>query len=943
MNQIDPSSRFTPDAVRQFDDAGNSNGSEARLGSIARQVASQYRRETMSPVMVSGKFRALELLLLLVAGALTYASRFGISGTLDWSYVAAITGGSVLAVILLEFTESYQMATLRNPAAHARTIAFVWSGAFALMALATFFMKNATDFSRLWFVGWYVSGLLCIFGLRVFMSRLIRRWARNGVMERRAVIVGGGKAAETLIRSLEKQADNDIRICGIFDDRDDTRSPPIVAGYPKLGNISELIEFARAARIDMLIVSLPLTAESRVLSMLKKLWVLPVDIRLSAHSSELRFRPRAYSFIGSVPMLDIFDKPINDWDSVAKRAFDVVFSLLGIAVFSPIMILTAIAIKLDSKGPVLFRQKRHGFNNEVIDVYKFRSMYADQSDPTAKRAVTKGRPAGHARRPHHPQDVHRRTAAILQFAVWQPLTRRPAAPRGRRAIPQPALYGSRRRLFRPPQGQARRDRLGTDQRLARRDGYRREGQEAHRIRPVLHRELVPVVRPPDTPSDTHTADEHGKRVLSALAHEFGERGPLLPKAAVDAKVVSMLVSATVFIGVFLSGFVIREPAPYEIYMVALIAIWGLFGLRISQSVIPLLVLLVVFNIGGMIAMTQMETIGDTPLYLAVSFFLALTAVFYASVLEARPALFKVMFLGWTIAAVATSAFGILGYFHAFPGAEMFTKYERAAGVFQDPNVFGPFITLPGVYLLHRLLTGPVSRMPLYAIPLLIVAFGLFLSFSRGAWGLFAFSTLALALALFIHHRSSLFRLRLLVMGGVAILLLALGLIVALQIPEIAELFTTRAQLVQEYNSARLGRFARHAIGFMLATERPLGIGPLVFGLTYGEDTHNIWLKALMDYGWLGFAAWFTMIVWTLAAGFRILFRDRSWQPYLLCAYIVLVGHVLLGTVIDTDHWRHFYLLLGMVWGGIALEWRHQRAPAKQAWERQSYHAAEGAR
>ena len=128
----------------------------------------------------------------------------------------------------------------------------------------------------------------------------------------------------------KQQPDNDIRICGIFDDRDDKRSPPVVAGYPKLGTIGELIEFARIARIDMLIVSLPLTAEARVLTMLKKLWVLPVDIRLSAHSNQLQFRPRSYSYIGTVPMLDIFDKPITDWDSVAKRVFDIVFSLLGI-------------------------------------------------------------------------------------------------------------------------------------------------------------------------------------------------------------------------------------------------------------------------------------------------------------------------------------------------------------------------------------------------------------------------------------------------------------------------------------------------------------------------------------------------------------------------------------------------------------------------------------
>ena len=142
----------------------------------------------------------------------------------------------------------------------------------------------------------------------------------------------------------------------------------------------------------MLIVSLPLTAETRVLSLLKKLWVLPVDIRLSAHSNQLQFRPRSYSYIGSVPMLDIFDKPINDWDSVAKRAFDIVFSLIGIVLLSPVMLATAIAIKLDSKGPVLFKQKRHGFNNEVIEVYKFRSMYTEQADPTAIRPVTKGDP-----------------------------------------------------------------------------------------------------------------------------------------------------------------------------------------------------------------------------------------------------------------------------------------------------------------------------------------------------------------------------------------------------------------------------------------------------------------------------------------------------------------------------------------------------------------------
>ncbi len=158
-------------------------------------------------------------------------------------------------------------------------------------------------------------------------------------------------------------------------------------------------------------------------------------------------------------------------------------------------------------------------------------------------------------------------------------------------------------------------------------------------------------------------------------------------------------------------------------------------------------------------------------------------------------------------------------------------------------------------------------------------------------------------------------------------LLILAILVILQIPGVAEMFSARAQLVQDYDSDRLGRFARYGIGFLMALEHPFGIGPLVFGQIFGEDTHNIWLKALMDYGWLGFASWAIMIGWTVAAGFRILFRNRPWQPYFLCAYVVFVGHIALGTVIDTDHWRHFYLLLGLVWGGIALERRHQRSAA----------------
>jgi Undecaprenyl-phosphate glucose phosphotransferase len=161
---------------------------------------------------------------------------------------------------------------------------------------------------------------------------------------------------------------------------------------PKLGSVDDVVEFARKTRVDLVIFSLPIAAEGRILHMLKKLWVLPLDIRLSAHSNKLRFRPRSYSYIGTVPVLDVFDRPIADWDIVMKWLFDKIIGTAALIALSPVMLLIALAIKLDSKGPVLFKQRRHGFNNELVEVYKFRSLYTEFTDHNARKQVSKDDP-----------------------------------------------------------------------------------------------------------------------------------------------------------------------------------------------------------------------------------------------------------------------------------------------------------------------------------------------------------------------------------------------------------------------------------------------------------------------------------------------------------------------------------------------------------------------
>ena len=171
-----------------------------------------------------------------------------------------------------------------------------------------------------------------------------------------------------------------------------TALPVLAAAEGNSGRFDDFIEFARRTRVDLVVFrcrSRPKTASCR---RVKKLWVLPIDIRLSAHSNKLRFRPRSYSYIGSVPVIDVFDRPIADWDVVMKWLFDKMVGGFALLAAVPLMAIIAIAIKLDSRGPVLFKQKRYGFNNNLIDVYKFRSMYVEATDATASKLVTKDDP-----------------------------------------------------------------------------------------------------------------------------------------------------------------------------------------------------------------------------------------------------------------------------------------------------------------------------------------------------------------------------------------------------------------------------------------------------------------------------------------------------------------------------------------------------------------------
>lgn len=358
----------------------------------ADEIAAQLKQGTISAAVVTGILFVIEIAAILISGIMLFADAGVLVGSSLWPAVGTTLLAATMYGFFAHAINLYSVSTIRETMQQIGRLAIAWLLVMGAFAVVHQMMPHIAYFDLMMVSPWFLTAAAFLFVTRLLASYKVRQWTRAGLLERRAVIVGGGIEAEEVIKNLESDDKNDVRICGIFDDRTDSRSPDLVAGYPKLGTIAELIEFARNCRLDMLIVSLPITAEGRVREMLKKLWVLPVDIRLSAHRNKVAINSQRLAFEGRTPMLRLTDRPLSGWNAVKKRIFDIVVSFALIILTLPIMLVTALIVKFTSKGPILFKQMRHGFNNESIKVLKFRSMYVEQSDPDAKVVVTKDDP-----------------------------------------------------------------------------------------------------------------------------------------------------------------------------------------------------------------------------------------------------------------------------------------------------------------------------------------------------------------------------------------------------------------------------------------------------------------------------------------------------------------------------------------------------------------------
>ena len=362
-----------------------------------------------------------------------------------------------------------------------------------------------------------------------------------------------------------------------------------------------------------------------------------------------------------------------------------------------------------------------------------------------------------------------------------------------------------------------------------------------------------------------------------------------------------------------------EPSPYEIVTLAATVIFFATGLRLRLVFMPLLLVLFLLNVGyTMGAIPVLDSPGVTS-WIATSWYMAVTVIFFAMVLsEDTDARLDMLRRGLIAGAMVAAIAGIAGYFNLVPGGhDLLTLYDRARGTFKDPNVFGAFLILPALLVLQSVVSDRFGKSFRSGIAFGIMALAILLAFSRAAWGGLILTAAFMLALMVLTSRSQAKRSRIIVMAAVAVIIGAALVAVLLSFDSVSEMFKQRASFDQSYDEGRFGRFGRHILGAEMALDLPFGIGPLQFIRYFPEDTHNSYLNAFMSGGWISGVCYPALVFVTSVLGFRYVFVRVPWQRTYLAIFAAFLGTVGEGFIIDTDHWRHFWMMLGAMWGMFA--------------------------
>lgn len=296
---------------------------------------------------------------------------------------AATIGAVTLATAwMYERFGAYHLSYVFTPDAGLRRQQAAWLLTMAGLVVGVYAFHLAHAYPRLWVALWLVSGMVLPAMLRLTFAALTRAWIREGRLAQRTVILGTNPHGQRLAEHLQTHDTIRTHIIGFVYDAE---RPPTryVDRLRVLGDVEQLVRLIRRNEVDQVIVALSWSDRDRIMRILADLADTPVDIRLAPELLRFEFLQRRAEMVGGVPLLRVLDRPVSGSAELLKAVEDRVLGGALLLALAPLMLAIAAAVKLDSRGPVFFRQTRYGFNNNLIRVWKFRTMYQHMTDPAA--------------------------------------------------------------------------------------------------------------------------------------------------------------------------------------------------------------------------------------------------------------------------------------------------------------------------------------------------------------------------------------------------------------------------------------------------------------------------------------------------------------------------------------------------------------------------------
>lgn len=390
----------------------------------------------------------------------------------------------------------------------------------------------------------------------------------------------------------------------------------------------------------------------------------------------------------------------------------------------------------------------------------------------------------------------------------------------------------------------------------------------------------------------------------------GPRGLSIKASALAAVVVAAVVAS--------SSIVFSEPAVADALMLgAIVGLPLLRVMRLGRFTLLNVALWTIVVAAGLAGATMSVTIDTAIKHQLVTLFLVLGAMTIAGYVAAEPEpRFELVMTYYVVACLVATTAALVGYFNVLPGAyDLFTNFGRGRGTYKDPNVYGAALVPALGYLVWIMLRARPDRALVAAGIAGVLALGLLVSFSRGAWVAAAVTVATVIWLSAVRTRRGRDRKRLTTVGAVGTLAFLGVVVAALQVDKIEALMSERASLTQSYDVGPEGRFGGQQKALALIVENPLGIGTHTFReVHHAEEPHNVYLSMFLNAGWLGGLLYVVSVAATLAAGAWRALRIDALQGPLIVATAAFAGMAVEGVIIDSDHWRHVFIVMGLVWG-----------------------------